>query len=255
MAFRVPARTGALAAAAAAVLVCGFAAAPPAGRTTESARPPAPAAALVGALFEGGGTSGGHFCTASVVDSPARNLLITAAHCINGGKGGGYARGIVFIPGYRNGAAPYGVWTAQRLVVSPRWADSSDPDDDVGFVVLRPLRGRNIQQLLGASKLGSDTGYQYTVRVTGYPSSAGRPVSCLTRTSRESATQLQFDCDGFTDGTSGSPWVTQPKSGPGTVVGVIGGFQEGGDRAEVSYSPYFGTGIQQLYQQAIAAAR
>jgi hypothetical protein len=38
----------------------------------------------VGALFEHD-ASGYHFCTASVVASPGRNLLITAAHCINGG--------------------------------------------------------------------------------------------------------------------------------------------------------------------------
>src|SRR5689334_894205 len=38
----------------------------------------------VGALFEHD-ASGGHYCTASVVASPGENLLITAAHCINGG--------------------------------------------------------------------------------------------------------------------------------------------------------------------------
>jgi V8-like Glu-specific endopeptidase len=207
----------------------------------------------VGALFEHD-ASGAHFCTASVVASPGEDLLITAAHCISNGDGSGYKSDIVFIPGYNDGATPYGIWTPARLLVAPQWANSADPAYDVGFIVLQPHDGENIQQVLGANQFGSDTGYQYRVRVTGYPSSAGTPIACVNWTSMESATQLEFDCDGYTGGTSGSPWVTgfDPRTRTGTIVGVIGGYQEGGDTAAVSYSTFLGDGIQQLYQQAIA---
>ena len=210
----------------------------------------------VGALFERD-ASGEHFCTASVVASPGENLLITAAHCINGGNGGnggGYMKDIVFIPGYRDGTAPYGIWIPQRLLVAPQWANSADPDFDVGFVVLQPHDGENIQQVLGANRLDYDSGYQYLVRVTGYPSSAETPITCVNWTSRESATQLRFNCGGYTGGTSGSPWVTNfdPRSQTGTIVGVIGGYEQGGDNSSVSYSAYLGSGIHQLYQQAIS---
>jgi V8-like Glu-specific endopeptidase len=67
-----------------------------------------PASARVGALFLHD-ASGNHFCTASVVASPGRDLLVTAAHCINGGPHGGARSDIVFIPGYRDGHAPYGI--------------------------------------------------------------------------------------------------------------------------------------------------
>jgi V8-like Glu-specific endopeptidase len=207
----------------------------------------------VGALFEHD-ASGDHFCTASVVTSPGKDLLVTAAHCINGGDGSGYQTDIVFIPGYRDGATPYGIWTPQRLLVAPQWANSADPDYDVGFVVLQPLNGENIEQVLGANQLGDDSRYQYLVRVTGYPSSGGTPITCTNWTSRQSATQLRFNCGGYTGGTSGSPWVTDfdPRSRTGTIVGVIGGYQEGGDTATTSYSAYFGGGVHQLYEQAIA---
>ena len=223
----------------------------PSGSQTPSA-PAKPAALRVGALFEHD-ASGAHFCTASVVASPGEDLLITAAHCISDGDGSGYKSDIVFIPGYHDGATPYGIWTPQRLLVAPEWAQSADPDFDVGFIVLQPHRGANIQQLLGADQLGYDTGYQYLVRVTGYPSDAGDPVSCVNWTSRQSATQLEFDCDGYTGGTSGSPWVTglDPDTQTGTIVGVIGGYEQGGDTSSVSYSPYFGNAVQKLYQQAI----
>jgi V8-like Glu-specific endopeptidase len=277
---------GALAAAIAMLLVSGCSAAPPAGSRSSGAggaagfwsrarllgaRPlrggqravPQPGqtpdahtavvALRVGALFESD-ASGAHFCTASVVTSPGEDLLVTAAHCINGGNGSGYKANIVFIPDYRDGAAPYGIWTPERLLVAPQWAKSADPDFDVGFVVLQSHDGENIQQVLGASQLGFDTGYQYLVRVTGYPSSADAPITCLNWTSRQSATQLQFNCGGYSGGTSGSPWVTRfdATSRTGTIVGVIGGYQQGGDTPSVSYSAYFGSGIHQLYEQAIS---
>jgi V8-like Glu-specific endopeptidase len=212
----------------------------------------AQSALRVGALFEHDET-GEHFCTASVVDSPGEDLLITAAHCINDGDGSGYKQDIVFIPDYRNGAMPYGIWTPQRLIVAPQWADSADPDFDVGFIVLQPHDGQNIEQVLGANQLGHDAGYQNLVRVTGYPTSADAPITCANWTSRQSATQLEFDCGGYTGGTSGSPWVTgfDPKTRTGTIVGVIGGYQQGGDTDSVSYSAYFGSGIYQLYEQAV----
>jgi len=92
------------------------------------------------------------------------------------------------------------------------------------------------------------------VRVTGYPASVNAPITCLNWTSRQSATQLRFDCDGYTGGTSGSPWVTHfnSRSRTGTIVGVIGGYQQGGDTPSISYSAFFGNDIHQLYEQAIA---
>jgi V8-like Glu-specific endopeptidase len=181
--------------------------------------------------------------------------LITAAHCINGGQGGnGYSSDIVFIPGYRDGQEPYGVWTVARLLVAPQWAKFSDPDYDVGFVVLQPHDGQNIQAVLGANKLAIDRGYRYLVHVTGYPDSANAPITCVNTTSRQSATQLRFDCPGYTGGTSGSPWVTQfsTRSRTGTIVGVIGGYQEGGDTPSVSYSVRLGAAVHDLYEQAVS---
>ena len=111
---------------------------------------PARLALRVGALFVKGEASN-HFCTASVVDSPGGDLLITAAHCIDSGKGGGYRDGIVFVPGYQDGRAPFGIWAVARLIVSPQWASDSDPSLDVGFVVLKPHDGENIENILGAN--------------------------------------------------------------------------------------------------------
>ena len=181
-----------------------------------------------------------------------RDLLITAAHCINSGKGGSYRQDIVFIPDYRDGQAPFGIWAVKRLLVAPQWISGSDPSLDVGFVTLDPHDGQNIEDVLGANQLGIDSGYQYLVRVTGYPASADAPITCVNWTSRQSASQLRFECGGFAGGTSGSPWVTHfdPRTRNGTIVGVIGGYQEGGDTEAISYSSYLGAAVQRLYQRS-----
>jgi V8-like Glu-specific endopeptidase len=221
--------------------------------STPTAHTPVLEAPRVGALFEHS-PSGNHFCTASVVDSPGHDLLITAAHCIHGGKDGGYSQDIVFIPGYQDGATPYGVWTPAKLFVDSRWASSSDPDFDVGFVVLQPLNGQNIQDVLGANEIGFNAGFSNLVRVTGYPTSANAPVTCRNWTSMQSQTQVKFQCGGFFGGTSGSPWVTDfnLKTRTGEIVGVIGGYQEGGATDSISYSVYLNDGIRTLYEQAEA---
>jgi len=118
----------------------------------------------------------------------------------------------VFIPGYRDGQAPSGIWTPARLVVAPQWMNSSDPDFDVGFVVLKPDDGKNIEQVLGADQLGIDPEYRNQVRVTGYPASAAAPITCTGRTSQQSRSQLRFECDGFTGAPAaarGSPTSTR----------------------------------------------
>ena len=206
----------------------------------------------VGALFSTS-SQGAHFCTASPVKSPGGNLIITAAHCVysNGRLNGN----IAFVPGYRRGKTPYGVWLPKTFVVDDDWKRSANPALDVAFIVLQPQDGKHVANALGANAISFNTSYQQDVRVTGYPQSADAPITCVNTTTEQSTTQLKFPCDGFTGGTSGSPWVVRASTRTltGTIVGVIGGYQQGGDTADISYSPYFGSAIQRLYQQAISA--
>ena len=198
--------------------------------------------------------NGPHFCTASVVPSPGHNLLMTAAHCINDGRGQG-SSAIVFIPGYSNGVGPYGVWTPRALIVAPQWANGADPDYDVGFVVLNPSGGKNIQDLVGADPIEFNPGFINLVQVTGYPQQQDFPITCENWTSKLSATQVRFACGGFYGGTSGSPWIAVGRNArQARIVGVIGGYQRGGDTNSVSFSVYLGRSIQVLYQQAKAAS-
>jgi V8-like Glu-specific endopeptidase len=204
----------------------------------------------VGALFSttSGGGIGRHFCSASVVDSPARDLLITAAHCVTG------AGSIVFIPGYDNGRIPYGIWQVIRVIVGQGWISSADPDDDVAFLVVTGPGGARIQDVTGGERLGIGQPAGQIVSVVGYPETVNAPIRCDNVVRGFSPTQLVFDCGGYTDGTSGGPMLenVNPSTGLGTVIGVIGGYQQGGDTPSVSYSARFGAFVAELYKAASA---
>jgi len=212
-------------------------------------------APAVGALFgvDPGGL-GKHFCTASVVDSPHEDLVITAAHCVSSKK----PSQIAFVPGYHNGDEPYGVWSVTRVLVDTQWRVHRNPDHDFAFLVIGRQDGTTgVQRLTGGERLGTGAPAQVQVHVIGYPDQAMRPVVCTSRTSPFGGRQMRFDCGGYTDGTSGGPFLARwdAATGRGTVIGVIGGYEQGGDLASVSYSPRFGRAVQKLYQTAVASSR
>jgi V8-like Glu-specific endopeptidase len=211
--------------------------------------------AAVGALFtESDGKLVRHFCTASVVDSPGENLLITAAHCIQG-KSLTPLGHIVFAPGYHNGKFPHGIWIVRSVYVNSAWAQHRNQNDDVAFLVAgRP--GTRIQRHTGAQTLAFDRPPQ-VVDVIGYPNATNRPITCTARARNfDHGHQMVFDCDDYTNGTSGGPFLAHvnARTGDGQVIGVIGGYQEGGDTPDISYSPRFFANIRSLYETAIQAS-
>jgi V8-like Glu-specific endopeptidase len=205
----------------------------------------------VGALFSvAAGKLGRHFCTASVVNSPDGDLVITAAHCVTG-----TSRGVAFVPGYDNGSTPYGIWSVTKVYVDRSWSSSSDPDDDFAFLqVSQPGSIVPIEDVTGAEQLGTGTSARELVDVVGYPDSSNMPITCRNWTRQPMSDQLEFDCGGYTDGTSGGPFLARvnPLTGQGTVIGVIGGYEQGGFTPQVSYSSMFGANVAALYQAAVA---
>ncbi|MEY9967939.1 V8-like Glu-specific endopeptidase [Streptacidiphilus sp. MAP12-16] len=220
--------------------------------SAEQVPPPSfPAAFRVGAVFSPAG-SWHHYCTASVVDSPHRNLLITAAHCVHYGSGSGYRSGIAFSPGDGSGHGPAGTWRVSAELVDPAWSSASDPDVDVAFVVVSPLAGRNIEDVVGGNPLGIGRRPGH-IGLIGYPDDSDSSHACTGTVRQRSASQNRVYCPGFTSGTSGSPWLAGPHaaSGSGTIVGVIGGYHRGGSTPDVSYSSAFDDRVAALYRRAV----
>ena len=207
----------------------------------------------VGALFTtSAGKLGQHFCTASVIDSPDGDLAITAAHCVTGTSGT-----IDFVPGYDNGATPpYGVWTVTRVYVDQAWSSSSNPDDDFAFLrISQPGSSVPVEDVTGAEQLStSQPASRQLVQVIGYPNSSNQPITCQNWLREPMAGQLEFDCGSYTDGTSGGPFLAEvnQSTGQGVVIGVIGGYQQGGYTPQISYSSVLGANAAALYRTAVA---
>ncbi|MDX3388063.1 serine protease [Streptomyces niveiscabiei] len=219
----------------------------PLGVTVVAQGEAAAAAARVGALFyadDVGKPEGEHFCTASVVESEARDLIVTAAHCFGGDDGSGF----VFVPGYKDGKAPYGIWKVRKSFLPAGWAKEQSEDSDIAFAALAPDAGhRNIEDVVGGNLFAPRTATGASpVTVTGYPDTSERAITCTNRPAAHSRTQQRIECPRFSAGTSGSPWV----NGHHEVVGVLGGHEQGGDTDDVSYSVVLGAEAAALYEEA-----
>lgn len=209
----------------------------------------------VGALFFTTGSKR-HFCTASTVAAPTRDLVLTAAHCV---YSTGYTSDVVYVPGYHDGVSPYGAWPVTTMLVSAAWQGSHDPDSDYAFLSVAPPSGttRPLESVTGALLLGADTGYDHQVEVIGYNDTDDAPIGCATTSTEFEPHQMTLNCDGYWSGTSGGPWITHfdPATGSGVLVGDIGGYETGGDYAWTSYSPYYDGRLLLLYARAEAALR
>lgn len=201
------------------------------------------------------GTPGVQLCSAVAVDSPSGDLIATAAHCVAGvtlGIGGSLS--VAYVPGYQKGRAPYGAWYPTRITVAPQWTADKDPDYDLAFLnVTRPQSSVPLEQVTGAEHFGGSVDVGTLGVLLGYPYHTDRPVGCRAAIGRQSATQLRFDCGNFPTGTSGGPLLTavDPHTGIGTLAGVIGGYQLGGARDDISYAAALRPPLVALYQQAI----
>lgn len=135
--------------------------------------PYGPGTAVVGRIFMTA-PEGESACSGTVVGDPANpgrsNLVYTSAHCLHDGKGGGWMKNLVFVPGYnRDGQAvrgkpsteqqlsPYGRWTAVRALVSPTWLKESgvgaNAQYDYGIIRVRNENGSgtSLEEAVGGS--------------------------------------------------------------------------------------------------------
>jgi hypothetical protein len=195
-------------------------------------------------------------CSGTSVNSPNRSVVFTAGHCVN--EGGfdhrWYARDWVFVPGYRYGQRPFGVFPAERIDATRQWVLGSGENFDVGAAVV----GRNENgQLLGAAVGGAGIAWNkkpdQVFDVHGYPVETpfdGETQRLCTQTPylghdaqsfvSPGPLNLAVDCE-VTGGASGGGW---------TIDGnVLNGVTDYGysDDLTTDFGAYFGTEVAHLY--------
>ncbi|MFH8590400.1 trypsin-like serine peptidase [Streptomyces rimosus] len=214
---------------------------------------------------EDGSATPNQFCTASIVTSPAKSLIVTAGHCI---KGNTKLRSAAFVPGYRAGAGqagqvgemPYGIFPLQDGKV---WLDhryQADPaDDDVDFAFLRVgpnTKGQLLEDAAGQgntlTRVDATHLARESVTVIGYPNGQKSPLACTNETRAFQGRFMEIRCDGYRNGVSGGPFLEDFDGRRGNLVGVIGGYKTGGRFDHTSYISQFDEDAAWLYQQAVA---
>ncbi len=205
-------------------------------------------------FFTMGGSN--YVCSGNSVSSTNGSTVSTAGHCLNEGPGA-FATNFVFVPAYKNGAAPYGKWSARTLVTTTQWSSQGSMQYDTGFAVMNTFNGKTLSQTVGASGLQFNAARGQTYKSFGYP--AARPFngetlySCYGKASNDpynpAYNSQGIPCN-MTGGSSGGPWfLGSSSSGYQNSVNSYGY----GSNSTMMYGPYWGTVIQSAYQNASAS--
>ncbi|MGW0826155.1 trypsin-like serine peptidase [Streptomyces sp. NPDC002845] len=192
-------------------------------------------------------------CSGNAVTSANKSTVITAGHCVK--LEGSWHTNWVFVPGYHDGQAPYGTWTASKTLATPQWTASEDINYDIGAAVVAPLDGNRLTDVVGGQGLAFNTGYNKAMYAFGFPAAAPydgeKFIYCSGTTYRDFlfSSDHGLNCD-MTGGSSGGPWFTQFDEATGTgLQSSVNSFKYN-FLPTAMYGPYFGADAQNLYQTA-----
>lgn len=173
-------------------------------------------------------------CSAALIK---RGIIVTAAHCVIE-FGGSFYSNWVFVPGYKNGAAPYGSWNGVNAAVLTSYANGTDScavagivcQNDVAVIRLGPQAGKFPGTRTGFYGFGVD-GFGFAGTLA-HVTQIGYPV-CLDNGRRMERTDSYGYIDGtlsnntvigslMCGGSSGGAWVANFGK-PATLTGTTAG--------------------------------
>lgn len=208
------------------------------------------------------------WCSASAINNPNRNMLLTAGHCVYSHDFGTFlvqnGWSLYFIPGYHQGNEPLGRYQVKFVATTPEWRQSHEAyDDDLALAIVYKRNGTALGETVGGLGIKWNIpvavpGIPYNApfsrfrSVQGYPSeypydgSMQYVCSDEQRHASIGVNSVEIDCS-MTRGVSGSPWLIGSSVSDGDANGVVSNI----DRIEgptVMRSPYFdGNNIGSLY--------
>jgi hypothetical protein len=189
------------------------------------------------------------FCSGTAINSPTRQLVLTAGHCINSGHEGGKASVwsdyLQFVPAYNGGVAPFGSFVARRKkIYAPRqWTKHGNPDFDMGaFLTLPNSEGVNVADAVGGgATIVTDLTRHQTFQTYGYPGETKFMQKCvspyigddLLSNSFAGPPTLGIRCH-WAPGASGGGWLI----GDGTQINGVNTYLHLNNKSR-TFGPYF----------------
>ena len=211
-------------------------------------------ARTAGKVFFTKASGGNYVCSGTIINSEGKNSVWTAGHCVHGGRGGTWHSNWVFVPAYRDGAAPYGHWSSRQLWTKSDWSGNSEFASDIGVSIMSARAGWRIADYLGGQGITWNRSKRTAVTAFGYPAAApfdGESLWACNGTSFPewefaflSAQTLGLTCD-MTGGSSGGGWLASFNGTTGYLNGN-NSYKYDND-PNTMYSPHYDDTASSLY--------
>jgi V8-like Glu-specific endopeptidase len=200
-------------------------------------------------------------CSGTSVSAPNFSVVFTAGHCVDSGgpHGHPYTSQWTFVPGYRYGQRPFGVFPAKWLDATTGWITSGSENVDVAAAVVgRNEKGQRLADAVGAAGIASGLKADQVFDVHGYPAARpfnGEAQQLCAQTPflghdpesllSSGPLNLAVDCN-VTGGSSGGGWTIA-----GNLLNSVTNYGYPDDAA-TNYGAYFGKEVARLYERAAA---
>jgi V8-like Glu-specific endopeptidase len=189
------------------------------------------------------------FCSGTAINSPTRQLVLTAGHCVGSGPEEGHpnvrSSFLEFVPAYTGGVAPFGVFVAQtgKVFALKDWTKQGNPDFDMGVFLTNPnAEGVNVADAVGGgATIVADLSRHQTFQTFGYPGETQHMQGCQSPYVGDDILTNPFPgpptmgvhCH-WAPGASGGAWLIEN----GTEVDGITTYLHLNDKSR-TYSPFF----------------
>jgi hypothetical protein len=190
-----------------------------------------------------------YVCSGTALLSSNKSVVWTAGHCVNEGPGA-FATAWAFVPAYKDGAAPFGVFAATDLLTTSAWGNGGDFSYDEGAAVVGTANGKTLTDAVGGRGIAFNYDRSQRYQSHGYPAAppfdGERQWICdstpATSDSSASPATMGIGCD-MTGGSSGGGWIV------GSSLYSVNSYGYS-NQPNVMYGPYMDSTAQSLYTAA-----
>jgi V8-like Glu-specific endopeptidase len=207
-------------------------------------------------FFTEAGTN--YVCSGSSIGGRA---VLTAGHCVSDGKGH-WRTNWSFVPAYKNGATPYGKWSAFWKTTFSTWHKNGDFSRDVGFATVKDIGGKKLSQKVGYLGFAWNQSRILHWNTFGYPSGSPYDGQYMVETQASYAgvdTSKNPYTTGIgtsqTQGQSGGPWIktfVPGQAGAMDYANGVNSYNYSTSQPLMIYTPYFDSKVKSLKDKAVA---